>query len=72
MTIANDKELVTALVANEAFDVNACRLAYGYLYGRAEYSCEGKVFDACVAAFKKDKLITSALAVVAKDPAFCE
>ena len=72
VTITNDKELVTALVTNEAFDVNACRLAYGYLYGRAEYSCEGKVFDACVAAFKKDKLITSALAVVAKDPAFCE
>jgi hypothetical protein len=30
------------------------------------------VFDACVTAFKKDKLITSALAVVAKDPTFCE
>ncbi|CAN5917190.1 hypothetical protein BH11MYX4_BH11MYX4_61950 [soil metagenome] len=72
VTISNDKELVQALVSNEAFDVNACRIAYGYLYGRAEYTCEGKVFDACVAAFKKDKLITSALAVVAKDPTFCE
>lgn len=72
ISVANDKELVTALVTNEAFDVNACRLAYKYLYGRAEYTCEGKVFDACVTAFKKDKLITSALAVVAKDPTFCE
>jgi hypothetical protein len=72
ITISNDKELVTALVGNEAFDVNACRLSYQYLYGRNEYTCEGKVFDACVAAFKKDKRITSALAVVAKDPTFCE
>jgi hypothetical protein len=72
VTISNDKELAQALVGDESFDVNACRLAYGYLYGRAEYTCEGKVFDACVTAFKKDKTITSALAVVAKDPTFCE
>jgi hypothetical protein len=72
VTISNDKELVTALVTNEAFDVNACRLAYKFLYGRIEYSCEAPVFDACVDAFKKDKKITSALAVVAKDPTFCE
>jgi hypothetical protein len=72
VTISNDKELAQALVGDESFNVNACRLAFGYLYGRAEYTCEGKVFDACVTAFKKDKLITSALAVVAKDPTFCE
>lgn len=72
VTISNDKELVEALVGNEAFNVNACRLAYKYLYGRPEYTCEAPVFDACVKAFKTDKKITSALAVVAKDPAFCE
>lgn len=72
ITVSNDKELVDALIGNEAFDVNACRLAYKYLYGRIEVTCEAPVFDACVAAFKKDKKITSALAVVAKDPAFCE
>lgn len=72
VTIADDKELVTALVNNEAFNVNACRLAFKYLYGRAEYSCEGPVFDQCVTAFKADKKITTALSVVAKDPSFCE
>ena len=72
VTISNDKELVEALVGNEAFDVNACRIAFKYLYGRNEYTCEAQVFDACVTAFKKDKRITSALAVVAKDPTFCE
>ncbi|MBX3226028.1 MAG: hypothetical protein KIT84_29365 [Labilithrix sp.] len=70
--VKDDAELVQALVTNEAFDVNACRLAFKYLYGRQETSCEGPVFDACVTAFKKDKKITSALATVAKDPSFCE
>jgi hypothetical protein len=70
--IANERELVEALVGNEAFDVNACRLAYKFLYNRIENGCEGPVFDACVDAFKKDKRITSALAVVAKDSTFCE
>jgi hypothetical protein len=72
ISISNDKELVEALVANEAFNVNACRLAFKYFYGRTEYTCEAPVFDACVKAFKADKKITSALAVVAKDPSFCE
>jgi hypothetical protein len=70
--ISNDRELVEALVSNEAFNVNSCRLAFRYLYGRIENDCEGPVFDACVAEFKKTKRITSALAVVAKDPSFCE
>ena len=72
VSVSNDRELVEALVANEAFDVHACRLAYRYLHGRDEVSCEGPVFDQCVDAFKKEKRITTALAVVAKDPGFCE
>lgn len=72
VSVSNDKELVEALVADEAFSVNACRLAYRYLYGRDEYSCEGPVFDRCVDAFKKDKRIQSALTLVAKDATFCE
>ena len=72
VTVSNDKELVAALVGNEGFDVNVCRLAYKYLYGRAEYSCEGPAFDRCVAAFKKDKMITTAVTTVAKDSSFCE
>lgn len=70
--VDGDAQLVQTLVENEAFDVNACRLAYKFLFGRNENACEGPVFDKCVAAFKADKKITSALAVVAKDPGFCE
>lgn len=72
VSIANDRELAEALVGNEAFDVNACRLAFKYLYGRIETSCEGPVFDRCVTGFKADKKITSALRAIAKDPTFCE
>ncbi len=70
--VDGDAQLVQALVSNEAFDVNACRLAYKYLYGRNENACEGPAFDKCVAAFKADKKMTTAIATVAKDPAYCE
>lgn len=72
VSVADDKQLVEALVGNVAFDVNACRLAWKYLYGRAEYSCEGPAFDRCVDAFAKDKKMQTALSAVAKDPSFCE
>ncbi len=72
ITIANDKELMTALVKSEAFRFNACRLAFQYLYGRAERTCEGPVFDTCMAAYAKAGTIQSALAAVAKDATFCQ
>ena len=72
IVIANDKELVTALVKSEAFEFRACRLAFEYLYGRAEMTCEGPVFDRCMTAFKATGTIQSALASVAKDATFCQ
>lgn len=72
MVIADDKELVTALVKSEAFEFRACRMAFEYLYGRAEMSCEGPVFDRCMTAFKATGTIQSALASVAKDATFCQ
>jgi hypothetical protein len=71
-TIADDKQLVTALVASENFRVNACRLAFKYLYGRIENTCEAQVFEHCVDAFAKDHTMQSAVAVIAKDPTFCQ
>lgn len=72
LVINNDKELVTALVKSEAFEFRACRMAFEYLYGRAEMSCEGPVFDRCMTAFKATGTIQSALASVAKDATFCQ
>lgn len=71
-TIGNDADLVKALVASEDFTFNACRLAFKFLYGRPENACEGPIFDQCVDAFRDQGTIQSALAVVAKNPAFCQ
>lgn len=70
--IKDDKDLVNALVASEDFTIRSCRLAFNYLYGRAENVCEGQVFDKCVDAFKANGTMQAAVAAVAKDPSFCQ
>ncbi|MFO0741536.1 MAG: hypothetical protein U0270_36905 [Labilithrix sp.] len=70
--IANDKELVTALVESENFSVNACRLAFKFLYARVDNKCDGPVLDRCVDAFKEKKTIQSALNSIATEAGFCE
>jgi hypothetical protein len=72
LTIHDDRELVTALVNSEAFQFRACRLAFLYLYGRPELTCEGPVFDRCMDAFKATGKITAAVSTVAKDATFCQ
>lgn len=70
--ITNDKDLVTALVKSEAFEFRACRLAFEFLYGRPELTCEGPIFDRCMTAFKADGKIQTAIAAVAQDATFCQ
>lgn len=72
LVINDDKELVTALVKSEAFEFRACRIAFEFLYGRPEATCEGPVFDQCMTAFKAAGTIQSAIAAVAKDQSFCQ
>ncbi len=71
-TIANDGELVQALVETENFRFNACRLAFNFLYGRDEYTCEADVFDKCIDAFKAQGTMHSAIAAIAKDATYCQ
>ncbi|MEO8800562.1 MAG: hypothetical protein ABI551_21895 [Polyangiaceae bacterium] len=66
-----DKLIVQALVNSDSFKFNTCRLAFNYLYGRNETSCEGDVFDKCMTAFASGKL-QDAVAAVATDPTFCQ
>lgn len=70
--VVDDKDLVTRLVKSEAFEFRACRLAFEFLYGRAELTCEGPIFDRCMTAFKADGKIQSAIAAVAQDATFCQ
>ncbi len=71
LTIASDKELVTALLASDHFKVNACRHVFNFLYGRDESTSEGTVFDKCVDALTSQGTIQAALVAVAQDPSFC-
>ena len=70
--IHNDVELVQVLAASEDFNFNVCRLAFKYLNGRAENTCEAAVFDKCVADFKASGKIQAAVASIAKDANFCQ
>jgi hypothetical protein len=70
--IASDEDLVQALVGSENFADNACRLAFRFLYGRDENSCEGETFDRCLDELQAKKTMQSALAAIAKNPAFCQ
>ena len=71
-TASNDKDLVTALVASENFKFHAARLAFKFLYGREETTCEGAVFDKAIDAFNAKGAMKDALSAIAKDPGFCQ
>lgn len=70
--VHNDVELVQVLAASEDFNFNVCRLAFKYLNGRVENTCEAAVFDKCVADFKASGKIQAAVASIAKDTNFCQ
>lgn len=70
-TISDDKGLVTALVNSTEFEFNACRIAFGFVYGRKELACEGPLFDRCIDAFRAQRTMQSAIATLTKDPSFC-
>jgi len=70
--IANDKELVQALVSSTDHQFRTCRLAFMFLYGRPEASCETALFDACIDAYTQTGDIRAALSTIVKDDGFCE
>jgi len=69
--VSNDKELITALVNSIDFKFHQCRLAFRFLYGRAEHASEGEIFDKCMSEFSAKGTIQSAIAVLVKDSNFC-
>lgn len=70
-TLQDDKDLVTTLVESDAYKFAQCRLVFKFLYGRPENQCEGPIFDKCVDELSKGSIVP-AIAVVAKDPSFCQ
>lgn len=70
-SIADDAQLIEALVHSQAFEVNACRLAAEFVFGRPENSCDGALFDRCITAFRSSGRMQDALATIGADASFC-
>jgi hypothetical protein len=70
-TVADDKELVAALVDSDAWRFHQCRTIFKFTHGRAENQCEAPVFDQCVDALNQKKTLRAAVSAVVKDPSFC-
>jgi len=71
-SIADDESLVAALVESTDHDFRTCRLAFQFLYGRGEATCEAKLFDACIDAYNASGDVRDALRTIAKDESYCE
>ena len=71
-TIANDAELVSALLESTDHKFRTCRLAFKFLYGRSEANCEAQLFDACIDAYTTTGDVRSTLRTIATDPGYCE
>jgi hypothetical protein len=72
LTIVDDKSLVQSLVDSDSYRFATCRLAFEFLYGRAESTCEAALFDRCVDALEAAGTMQSALATIAGDASFCQ
>ncbi len=70
-TISTERQLIETLVDSEAFRFSSCRLAFKFVYGRAEYSCEAALFDRCVDVFTETGMMQDAIKTVITDPGFC-
>ena len=63
--------VVKALAASEDFVHAACATSFEFLYGRIMNSCEDATYERCVAAFKADGRLRSAMGAIAREPEFC-
>lgn len=71
-SIASFRQLMERLVASDAFAFRTCRLAFEFVYGRAEYACEAALFDRCVDTFAATGKVQDAVKTLIEDPLFCE
>jgi hypothetical protein len=71
-TIANDADLVAALVESTDHKFRTCRLGFQFLYGRPEASCEAELFDKCIDAYTTTGDMRAVLRTIATDPGYCE
>lgn len=70
--VHDDEELVRLIVGSNDFKFWTCRLAFEFVTGRQENTCEGEVFDRCMDAFEKDGSLISAVGAIAGSPEVCQ
>lgn len=70
-SISSERQLIETLVNSEAFTFWSCRLAFEFVYGREEYSCEAPLFDQCADAFNATGLMQDAVRTLITAPGFC-
>jgi hypothetical protein len=71
-TITDDGDLVKKLLASTDHRFYTCRLAFRFLYGRPESTCESTLFDQCMSAYEASGMVQDTLALIAEDPGFCQ
>jgi hypothetical protein len=71
-TLNNDADLVKALVESTDHQFRTCRLAFQFLYGRNEATCEAELFDQCIDAYAATGDVRATLKTIAQAPGFCE
>jgi len=71
-TVIDDTDFMNLLAESIDAKYHACQLAYKYLTGRKEFSCDKSVMDSCLAAFESTGQIEDALVSIATDKTYCE
>jgi hypothetical protein len=71
-TLNNDADLVKTLVESPDHQFRTCRLAFQFLYGRGEATCESELFDKCIDAYTSTGDVRAAVKTIAQEPGFCE
>ena len=70
-SLSTQRELLETLVDSEAFRFASCRLAFKFVFGREEYSCEAELFDRCVDVFTETGMMQDAIKTLVTDKGFC-
>jgi len=70
-SVTTFREFVERLVSSDAFTFWSCRLAFEFVYGRAEYACEAAQFDRCADAFSASGKIQDGIRGLLEEPSFC-
>ena len=71
-TVSNLKELTEVLASLDAFNTNACNIAFQFVFGREHRGADKAIFEQCVDEFKQDGHITASVKHFVDSDIFCK